>query len=171
MWSKLSGDEWNPAREISGASAWMPDAAADSKGNLYVAWDSYRTGNYDIFVRRIGADGGMGPVEQVTKSPRFQAHASVAVDGNDRLWLAWQRIRGKLGQGLRPRRSMARNHAVCGSPSAGGCARERQVVGSRGVTRWPRCRCATTALWKLQNSRATRRGGSGWRSRSESRLP
>ena len=89
MWSKLAGDTWNAPQEISGASAWMPDAAADSAGNLYVAWDSYRTGNYDIFLRRIAADGELGPIQQVTKSPRFQAHASLAVDRKDRVWLAW----------------------------------------------------------------------------------
>jgi len=89
MWSKLAGDTWSAPLEISGVSAWMPDAAADSAGNLWVAWDSYRTGNYDIFLRRIAADGELGPIQQVTKSPRFQAHASLAVDRNDRVWLAW----------------------------------------------------------------------------------
>jgi hypothetical protein len=98
MWSKLAGDTWSAAREISGAGAWMPDAAADSKGNLYVAWDSYRTGNYDIFMRRIGEDGELGPLDQVTKSPRFQAHASVAVDGSDRVWLAWDESGANWGK-------------------------------------------------------------------------
>jgi len=98
MWSRLAGDNWSTAQEISGASAWMPDAAADSKGSLYVAWDSYRTGNYDIFVRRIGADGELGPLQQVTKSSRFQAHASVAVDGNDRVWLAWDESGANWGK-------------------------------------------------------------------------
>ena len=98
MWSKLSGEQWSPAQEISGANAWMPDAAADSAGNLYVAWDSYRTGNYDIFLRRIGADGAMGTVEQVTKSPSFQAHASLAVDGRDRVWLAWDESGANWGK-------------------------------------------------------------------------
>ncbi|HEV2445128.1 MAG TPA: hypothetical protein VGS58_04370, partial [Candidatus Sulfopaludibacter sp.] len=98
MWSKLEGDTWSAAREISGASAWMPDAAADSQGNLYVAWDSYRTGNYDVFLRRIAADGSMGPIEQVTKSPRFQAHASLAIDGADRVWLAWDESGSNWGK-------------------------------------------------------------------------
>ena len=98
LWSKLSGDTWSAPQEISGPSAWMPSAAADSQGNLYVAWDSYRTGNYDIFVRRIRADGGMDPVQQVTKSSRFQAHASVAVDGRDRLWLAWDESGANWGK-------------------------------------------------------------------------
>lgn len=88
-WSKLRGDTWSQPVEISGDGAWAPDAAADSHGNLYVAWDSYRTGNYDIFLRKIGADGSMGPVQQVTTSTLFQAHPAVTVDRQDRVWLAW----------------------------------------------------------------------------------
>ena len=89
MWSKLAGAEWSKPLEISGPSAWEPAAATDSKGNLYVAWDSYRTGNYDIFLRRIGPDGSLGPVEQVTRAALFQAHPTLAVDPQDRLWMAW----------------------------------------------------------------------------------
>src|SRR5712692_6400388 len=98
MWSRLDGDRWSTPQDISGAGAWMPDAACDSKGDLHVAWDSYRTGNYDIFVRRIGADGALGPIQQVTKSSRFQAHASVAVDQNDRVWLAWDESGSNWGK-------------------------------------------------------------------------
>jgi hypothetical protein len=98
MWSKLAGNEWEPGREVSGANAWMPDAAADSEGNLYVAWDSYRTGNYDIFLRRIAKDGSMGPIQQVTKSVRMQAHVSIAVDGAGRVWLAWDESGANWGK-------------------------------------------------------------------------
>ena len=98
MWSKFTGDTWTAPQEVSGPSAWMPDAAADSQGNLYIAWDSYRTGNYDIFVRRIAADGTPDPVLQVTRSPRFQAHASLAVDAADRVWLAWDESGANWGK-------------------------------------------------------------------------
>ena len=105
----------------AGPGAWMPDAAADSQGNLYVAWDSYRAGNYDIFLRRVGRDGALGPLEQVTKSPRFQAHASVAVDRKDRVVGGLGRIRFELGQGLVARRLSGVRPccipiAACGSP-------------------------------------------------------
>jgi len=98
MWSKYEGVKWSQPKEISGASAWVPDAAVDSKGNLYVAWDSYRAGNYDIFYRRIAADGALGPVEPVTRSPVFQAHPTVAVDKQDRLWVAWDESGANWGK-------------------------------------------------------------------------
>ena len=98
FWSRLRGNDWSPPREISGANAWMPAAATDSKGNLYIAWDSYRNGNYDIYFRRIGADGTEGAIEQVTRSPRFQAHASLAVDRDDRVWLAWDESGANWGK-------------------------------------------------------------------------
>jgi hypothetical protein len=87
--STLHGDSWSKPTEISGANAWMPDAAGDSAGNLYIAWDSYRTGNYDIFLRKVNADGSMEPIQQVTQSGKFHAHASLAVDRAGRAWLAW----------------------------------------------------------------------------------
>jgi hypothetical protein len=89
MWSKLRGAEWSKPIEVSGPSAWMPEAAADSKGNLYVTWDSYRAGNYDVFMRKINADGTAEPIQQATHSTKFQAHPTVAVDRQDRVWLAW----------------------------------------------------------------------------------
>jgi hypothetical protein len=98
LWSKLSGKSWSAPRELSGPSAWAPGAAFDSKGNLYVAWDSYRAGNYDIFLRRISADGSMGEIQQVTKSPRFQAHPTVAVDKQDRVWVAWDESGANWGK-------------------------------------------------------------------------
>jgi hypothetical protein len=89
LWSRLKGDERSAPTDVSGPGAWAPAAAADSRGNLYIAWDSYRAGNYDIFLRKVNADGAMEPVQQVTRSTVFQAHPSVALDGQDRVWLAW----------------------------------------------------------------------------------
>src|SRR5262249_22699835 len=48
----------------------------------------YDRGNYDLCFRAIRG-GTLGPVERVTSSPRFQAHASVTVDAQNRPWLAW----------------------------------------------------------------------------------
>ncbi|MCP5117391.1 MAG: hypothetical protein GY953_41735, partial [bacterium] len=70
-WSRLRGDSWSSPMSVSGPSAWNPEAAADSQGNLWVTWDGYRSGNYDIYLRKITADGELAPEQQVTKSALF----------------------------------------------------------------------------------------------------
>jgi hypothetical protein len=88
-YSRFAGSGWSPPQDASGPGAWAPDLAPDRDGNVWIAWDSYRSGNYDIYARRIAAAGELGPIQQVTKSQRFQAHAAVAVDPAGRPWLAW----------------------------------------------------------------------------------
>jgi hypothetical protein len=95
--SRLRTGAWSKPEEISGESAWAPDAAADSKGNVWVAWDSYRSGNYDIYLRRIST-AGHGVEQVVAASPLFQAHASVTVDARDRVWLAWDESGANWGK-------------------------------------------------------------------------
>ncbi|MGH7490404.1 MAG: TolB family protein, partial [bacterium] len=96
--ASFDGAGWSEPQRIGGPSVWSPDGTTDRQGNLYVAWDSYVNGNYDIFFRRIGASGTPDAVEQVTHSPRFQAHASVAVDGQGRPWLAWDESGANWGK-------------------------------------------------------------------------
>lgn len=96
--ASYDGAKWSEPQRIGGPSVWSPDGTADRNGNLYVAWDSYANGNYDIFFRRIAASGAPDAVEQVTHSPRFQAHASVAVDGQGRPWLAWDESGSNWGK-------------------------------------------------------------------------
>ena len=88
-YSRFAGQAWSEPQDISGPGAWSPDGAVDENGNFYAAWDSYRSGNYDIYTRRIDSAGLLGPIQQVTQSARFQAHPSVAVDLSGRPWIAW----------------------------------------------------------------------------------
>jgi hypothetical protein len=98
MWSRLTDQGLSSPKEISGANAWMPEGAADSEGNLYIAWDSYRNGNYDVFLRKVGADGALDPIQQVTHSVKFQAQPTVAVDHQNRVWLAWDESGANWGK-------------------------------------------------------------------------
>ena len=96
--SSLNGMAWSQPQRIGGPSVWYPNGAVNRSGDLYAAWDSYQNGNYDIFFRRISASGTPDAIEQVTHSPRFQAHPSVAVDGQDRPWLAWDESGSNWGK-------------------------------------------------------------------------
>ncbi|MDQ2898917.1 MAG: hypothetical protein M3Y07_03845 [Acidobacteriota bacterium] len=92
------GSRWSEPQRMSDASVWNPDAVSDAEGNLLIAWDSYQSGNYDIFFRRIKRDGTPEAIERITTSPRFQAHASLTVDGQGRPWLAWDESGSNWGK-------------------------------------------------------------------------
>ncbi len=84
------GDEWSAPIKVTEhpANDWEPSIAVNARGEAAVAWDSYRHGNYDIFLRRF-VDGELGPLQRITASPDFQAHVSLVYDHRDRLWMAW----------------------------------------------------------------------------------
>ena len=65
-----------------------PVVTADSKGRVYVGWDSYDRGNYDVMMRSF-ADGKWSSVVPVADTPMFEAHLSLLCDKDDRLWAAW----------------------------------------------------------------------------------
>ena len=72
-----AGNEWNPA------------IAADGTGRVTVAWDSYRNGNYDVYMRT--ASGGVwGAETAVAASARYEAYPSIAYDPSGQLWVAYE---------------------------------------------------------------------------------
>ena len=73
----------------SAANDWRPSIATDSNGKSWVAWDTYDSGNYDVYLRPF-EDGKLGQPIAVAASPRFEARAAVAVDSMDRVWVAFE---------------------------------------------------------------------------------
>ena len=72
------------------ANHWEPAAAFDSSGTVWVAYDSYASGNYDVLLTGV-RDGALTvPEIAVAASGRYEAKATVAVDGDDRVWVAWE---------------------------------------------------------------------------------
>lgn len=85
---------WSDELQISESSSsegnnWNPSLSAGTSGQVAVAWDGYAAGNYDVYLRRF-ADGRWGPVRVVAGTPRYEANPSVAVDGSNQTWVAWQ---------------------------------------------------------------------------------
>jgi len=73
------------------ANEWSPSIAADSKGNIFVAFDTYEDGNYDVRLLVFNeASPDKKQIVAITKSPLFEASASVACDLQDRVWIAWE---------------------------------------------------------------------------------
>ncbi len=87
------GSGWSDTVQLSeGVSAegnnWTPSVAAGESGSVAVAWDGYAAGNYDVYLRRYSA-GEWQPVQVVAGTERFEAAPTVAVDPQDRIWVAW----------------------------------------------------------------------------------
>ncbi|HEY7328125.1 MAG TPA: hypothetical protein VH592_10815 [Gemmataceae bacterium] len=88
----VEGHPWNEPRAISRSAAndWTPAIAADGRGRVYVAWDTYGKGNYDVSLFTLEKDGKDSDVQAVAQSARFEARPHLACDKQDRLWLAYE---------------------------------------------------------------------------------
>ncbi len=88
-----SDGNWSEQVQVSGrpGNDWNPAVAIDSLGAAWIAYDSYRNGNYDVFL--VAMQDGEPVTEEmaVAKTPFFEARASVAVDWEDRVWVTWER--------------------------------------------------------------------------------
>lgn len=73
-------------------SNWAPAVAARGPGRFVAVWDSAADGDYDILLAELSLSDGELTVsgrQRVTDTPRFEAHASVAVAG-ERTYVAYE---------------------------------------------------------------------------------
>ena len=88
---RYEGGEWGAAQRVSTSEAndWDPVVAAGRNGEVHIAWDSYEAGNYDVMYRSWDGERWAAGPQPIANSPLFEAHVSLAVDGDNRLWAAW----------------------------------------------------------------------------------
>ncbi len=82
---------WSKPARVSAANApncWEPSIAIDSRGMVHVSWDQYGANGYDIRLRTM-ASGVWHAEVAVAATPLFEAYSTLAVDKQDRLWIAW----------------------------------------------------------------------------------
>ena len=99
--TRWDGSAWSGESNVSEAADsdnWAPAVAADSKGNVWVGWDGYADGDFNVYVRRLRADGRWDAVRQITRSAGFDANVSLACDSDDRLWMAWDHGEANWGK-------------------------------------------------------------------------
>jgi hypothetical protein len=97
------GDGWHDTVRVSTAKAndWNPTVAADYKEDrVWVGWDTYEGGSYGVRVCSLsgGPKPTRGEVLMPEKTPRFQAHVSLACDRAGRLWCAWDQAGVEWGK-------------------------------------------------------------------------
>ena len=100
--SRVNG-RWNREIEIGDASRdprandWDAAVAVDRDGTPWVVWDSYATGSYNVLLRPV-PNGNSGPILKVTDSTCYHAHPSLAVDGRNRVWVAYEEAPANWGK-------------------------------------------------------------------------
>jgi hypothetical protein len=79
------------------AGNWEPRLAFDKTDGAWIAFDSSRSGAYNVYLAKVALDGKT-EIKQLTKSPRYQGRASIAAapDGKT-LVVAWEN--GRLDWG------------------------------------------------------------------------
>jgi len=83
------------------ADEWSPALAADAKGRLHVAYDSYAAGSYDVYLRTL-AGGKLSAPLAVATSSRFEASPSIACDALERIWIAYEQRGAEWGKDTGP---------------------------------------------------------------------
>ncbi len=84
------GTELGPVERLTNApgSDAAPVLAADGSGDLWLAWEAFRDGRFDIHARKRAA-GTWGAVRRVTDHPASDSQPSLAVDAAGRVFVAW----------------------------------------------------------------------------------
>lgn len=92
QYARFDGESWSkPLAVTSDAeSDWYPHVAVDANGTAWIAFDSYRRGDYDIFLTSVSAKGELGKVRPIAVSSFYEAHATVACGSDGDVWVGWE---------------------------------------------------------------------------------
>ena len=87
----LDGGKWSKTIQVTDSprNNWAPAVAVARNGTAWVAWDRYNK-SYDVYARSYSPQAGLGTERAIATSERFEAYASVAVDQQDRPWIAYE---------------------------------------------------------------------------------
>ena len=87
-----TGNGWAAMRAPAGGGMdRRPSMCAAPNGDVWLAWDSTRTGNYDVFLANVAALAEPVPV---TADATIDDTPSVACARNGDVWIAWNGMRG-----------------------------------------------------------------------------
>lgn len=91
QYCRFDGTNWSKPLAVTAdeESDWYPRVAIADNGTAWIAFDSYRNGDYDVFLTNV-RDDQPGKVISIATSKFYEAHASVACTPDGRVWVAWE---------------------------------------------------------------------------------
>ena len=90
--SRREAKGWTPpvVASASSQSAWRPVLRASVSHGVWLAWDAWTGHHFQVFARRIGPDGTLGLVVQISDLPLLAMDVDLAVDDDDTAWVVWE---------------------------------------------------------------------------------
>jgi len=95
LFYKTSSDyglNWSNETRLTTDPSWdlSPSITQTSDGSIWVAWSSFRTGDYDLFYK-TSSDYGLTwtPDTQLTADPDYDERPSVVQDVSGSIWVVW----------------------------------------------------------------------------------
>ncbi|MCC6340979.1 MAG: hypothetical protein IT166_02205 [Bryobacterales bacterium] len=95
FWSEIQADgkAAMPARLTTAPNSdFNVRAVSDAQGNVTIAWQSFRKGNADIYVRRL-TGSTWGPEEALTTWDANDWEPAIALDSHGVAWISWDSYR------------------------------------------------------------------------------
>jgi len=100
--SAQNGNTFTPEAivSVSTASDWEPAIAAAPDGEVAISWDTYAKGDYDVYLRRVRYTDQIGMDDPITvaATSNFEGRSSLAYDGQNRLWIAYEVAGARWGK-------------------------------------------------------------------------
>lgn len=96
---RVDDQAWGSERLLTTdpASDMRPTIAYDGRGNYWVAWESFRTGNKDIFISRFDGANWHGPYQVTTDPGSDEDSVLVCDDQNGHVYIVWETDRNGMG--------------------------------------------------------------------------
>ena len=88
---EFSGSKWQKPVSVSDDKYddWDPTIVRDSNGAVWVAWSTYRDGDYDVYLRRTDK---MQKEIRLSARGEYDLHPTIAADQSGRVWVGWDSI-------------------------------------------------------------------------------
>ena len=87
----------------------------DARGWAWIVWDRFDGEDFDVVGRRHEGDA-WGPTFELAAGPAFQARAQIALDSEDRAWVAWEEAAVNWGAEYRSVKELWNNATASHGP-------------------------------------------------------
>ncbi|MDZ4289902.1 MAG: hypothetical protein U0984_18195, partial [Prosthecobacter sp.] len=137
LWLQVrEGNTWGKDRIAvtePGRDIYKSAVAVDGKGVIWIVWSERLAGNFDILSRSF-ANGKLGEVENLSKSPGNDVSPVASTDASGKVWVAWQGGKGEnFAIWAKPQTDAGWGDTLAISNNTGNCWQPAIAASATGV--------------------------------------